>query len=229
MLYQLLGQATVLTVNEYFYTPATAQLLLENVFGSVSTMSNMHWSHLLSLFIKDAITHCPEAYFDVFLGALLPDVISFVDSKLEVEWQNVVVKGLLEVNTGEPNVEMEMNSPVETSIVQLPDQSIGTAVSDELIYQQSVRDLTRKFCDIWVAVFLQLKGMSNMPEYFYGITWKIAEPASDENAKPATLVSVQSSTAASTKLKPAPDFGQNNALAFYLLRNKVHIQLFLER
>lgn len=159
-LYQLLGQASTIVADGVFYSPTIASSILDSVFASVSSMTNIHWGYLILFFLKDAVVHCPEAYFDSFLGSLMPDVIAFVDAKLEVEWQSVVAKGLLEINAGDqPLAYMELQSPVNPSALQSPDPSTGAALSEEMVYQQSVRDLTRKLCEIWVAIFLQSKGM----------------------------------------------------------------------
>lgn len=168
--YGLLGQAAYMVPGDYFYGPPAASLaplncsnptlsqaLMENMFCSVTSLSNFHWRSLIIFFIRPFVTSCPKEHFQDVLAPILPPLMTFLGNKLNAEWKEVVDRGLAQMGSIE---EAEMMASSESSLQQA---TLDAGASDEIVHQKVLRDLTRVWTDIWSAVFAPHTSKSSTP------------------------------------------------------------------
>jgi hypothetical protein len=216
-LYAALGQATYLVPGDCFYGPpegstTLAQQMMENVFGSVTCLSNLHWRSLLVLFLKPFIQNCPTEHLNSVLGTILPALVTFVGNKLHTEWNEVLQRGDAQIGT------MEEADAAFRSLSSLTgsEGADKAETSDEIVNQKILRDFTRAWSDLWSSVFCPAKGVP-----YYTIRSDcvdILDAARRDAPVPAKIA-----RKLTTVNRPVPDFGGYTDLVHFLLGNRVSI------
>lgn len=140
-LYGLLGQVAYLP--QFYNIENLADLFINNVFFGIDWMSNHHLKSLNQHVIRPIVSTCPEGCFESLLGRILPPIINFIYSRLDNNWSDLAKKGMLAgtLEQAEAAYYTEADSKE----------------ADEVIYQKTLRDLTRSWIDMWSAIFLQTK------------------------------------------------------------------------
>lgn len=164
--YALLGQATYLVPGEYFYAstspiasePTFAQCILDHVFGSVASMDTYHWRVLIQTFVKPFILNCPAERLNDTLRPVLIPVAAYLAKKLDAEWKDLIKRGLVQAGTLAEAQSMECSNGMTFGDDDVLDVNDPSSMSEEVVQQKMLRDLTRAWTEVWSVVFqLSLK------------------------------------------------------------------------
>ncbi len=108
----------------------------------------------MQTFLKPFILNCPKEFHQSLIEPILTPVVTFIGKKLDGEWKDVLKKGLVQAG----NLEEAQNTNQSTDSANMFDNegelnNMDGNVSDEILQQKSLRELTRTWCDIWAVIF----------------------------------------------------------------------------
>lgn len=139
--YKFLAQMT--TLGPMFYSIPSLQTMLEqSLFEHLDLLSNRQIRFLISSAVQPLVLNTPPEYMDSVLSHLLSALLPYLDQRLVKDWQLAADEGLI-VDEKEEQEELD--------------------VSDEIVREILLRDLTRSITDFAVAIldFGKQKGGSS--------------------------------------------------------------------
>ncbi|KAF9321765.1 hypothetical protein BG003_011489 [Podila horticola] len=128
--YKFLAQMT--TLGPMFYSIPSLQTMLEqSLFEHLDLLSNRQIRFLISSAVQPLVLNTPPEYMDSVLSHLLSALLPYLDQRLVKDWQLAADEGLI-VDEKEEQEELD--------------------VSDEIVREILLRDLTRSITDFAVAI-----------------------------------------------------------------------------
>ncbi|KAJ3071424.1 hypothetical protein HDU98_005353, partial [Podochytrium sp. JEL0797] len=128
--YSLIG--TMTGFGPTLYTiPNLGNIILSSVFSSATHLDNRHWKSLISSVIRPLFMNCPAAAHGEVLDRIIPPFLEFIRARLDGEWKGVG-EGRRGAGTSSANDEEE--------------------VSDEIVKEKILRELTRTHADLLVLI-----------------------------------------------------------------------------
>ncbi|KAI9204326.1 armadillo-type protein [Polychytrium aggregatum] len=128
--YSALGLLSSFGLDFYNYLSMT-QDVVTHVLAGAEFMDNRHWKPLIAAFLRPLIQSCPPQMYQSVLGSFLPSVMTFIQQKLDMEWQ---ARDALPAVA--PNDEDEEDQ-----------------VSTEVVLEKLLRDLTRTYSELLCSFF----------------------------------------------------------------------------
>ncbi|KAG0332619.1 hypothetical protein BG000_009869 [Podila horticola] len=128
--YKFLAQMT--TLGPMFYSIPSLHIMLEqSLFEHMDLLSNRQIRFLISSAVQPLVLNTPPEYMDSVLSHLLSALLPYLDQRLVKDWQLAADEGLI-VDEKEEQEELD--------------------VSDEIVREILLRDLTRSITDFTVAI-----------------------------------------------------------------------------
>ncbi|KAJ3020762.1 UNVERIFIED_CONTAM: Exportin-5 [Siphonaria sp. JEL0065] len=132
--YGLIG--TMTGFGPKFYTiPNLGNIILANVFCGTDNLDNRHWKSLISSIVRPLVMNCPASAHVEVLDTIFPPFFQFIRTRLDREW--------VALETAKQGAEQFQKPSARGD---------DEEVSEEIIAEKILRELTRTCADLLVVV-----------------------------------------------------------------------------
>ncbi|RIB16253.1 armadillo-type protein [Gigaspora rosea] len=138
--YNVLGRLSAFGLT-FYSIPNVHESIVQSLFENAESINNIHWKMLLNiLFVRPYVLKCPTPEV---LSGFFPQLLKYLDKKLVLEWRILVEKGI------------QISTPEKAQLLQ-DNLDTNSDISDEILSEQVLRDLTRAYIDIFDQIFLSV-------------------------------------------------------------------------
>lgn len=144
---QIVGFLSNIGPDFYLQEALVRDIVQRGMYSFIHHLDNKNLVLMLSSSVKPLVINCPKELYHVYLSILLPDLLNFLINKLDKEWKDMRERGNLHLDQTDDVVQEYMEELNYEHGDKMAD------VSDDIIAEQQLRNLTRVVGKLFNAIF----------------------------------------------------------------------------